>query len=104
MDVPDDEGSDSDIEESRPSKPRPTRNGIMTGTHAHNLLLMSFLFLLSEINSHHNGFLLLFYSGRGARFIGNMQGGDSDEVSNVSHQYKSLTPFTSSQHYFEYKT
>ncbi|XP_047443360.1 clusterin-associated protein 1 homolog isoform X2 [Mugil cephalus] len=48
MDVPEDEGSDSDIEEVRPSKPRPTRNGIM--------------------------------AGRGARFIGNMQGGDSDET------------------------
>lgn len=33
MEVPDDEGSDSDIEESRPSKPRPARNGIMTGTN-----------------------------------------------------------------------
>ncbi|XP_026179375.1 clusterin-associated protein 1 homolog [Mastacembelus armatus] len=47
MDVPDDEGSDSDLEESRPSKPRPTRNGM---------------------------------AGRGARFIGTMQGGDSDET------------------------
>lgn len=32
MDVPEDEGSDSDMEEIRPSKPRPTRNGIMAGT------------------------------------------------------------------------
>ncbi|CAJ1060816.1 clusterin-associated protein 1 homolog isoform X2 [Xyrichtys novacula] len=48
MDVPEDEGSDSDMEEIRPSKPRPTRNGIM--------------------------------AGRGARFTGNMQGGDSDET------------------------
>ncbi|KAM9848601.1 clusterin-associated protein 1 homolog [Aulostomus maculatus] len=48
MDVPEDDGSDSDIEDSRPSNPRPTRNGIM--------------------------------AGRGARFIGNMQGGDSDEM------------------------
>ncbi|XP_035809641.2 clusterin-associated protein 1 homolog isoform X2 [Amphiprion ocellaris] len=48
MDVPEDEGSDSDMEECLPSKPRPTRNGIM--------------------------------AGRGARFIGNMQGGDSDET------------------------
>ncbi|KAM7387993.1 hypothetical protein PAMP_024197 [Pampus punctatissimus] len=48
MDVPEDEGSDSEMEECRPSKPRPTRNGIM--------------------------------AGRGARFIGNMQGGDSDET------------------------
>ncbi|KAM7409600.1 hypothetical protein PAMA_001200 [Pampus argenteus] len=48
MDVPEDEGSDSEIEECRPSKPRSTRNGIM--------------------------------AGRGARFIGNMQGGDSDET------------------------
>ncbi|XP_040895858.1 clusterin-associated protein 1 homolog [Toxotes jaculatrix] len=48
MDVPEDEGSDSDMEECRPSKPRPTRNSIMAGT--------------------------------GARFIGNMQGGDSDET------------------------
>lgn len=32
MDVLDDGGSDSDMEESRPSKPRPTRNGIMAGT------------------------------------------------------------------------
>lgn len=29
--VPDDEGSDSDLEESRPFKPRPTRNGLMAG-------------------------------------------------------------------------
>ncbi|XP_033937713.1 clusterin-associated protein 1 homolog [Pseudochaenichthys georgianus] len=48
MDVPEDEGSDSDMEECRPSKPRPTRNGITTG--------------------------------RAARFVGNMQGGDSDET------------------------
>ncbi|XP_059197901.1 clusterin-associated protein 1 homolog [Centropristis striata] len=48
MDVPEDEGSDSDMDECRPSKPRPARNGIM--------------------------------AGRGARFIGNMQGGDSDET------------------------
>ncbi|XP_069009478.1 clusterin-associated protein 1 homolog [Embiotoca jacksoni] len=46
-DVPEDEGSDSDMEECRPSKPRPTRSGIM--------------------------------AGRGARFVGSMQGGDSDE-------------------------
>ncbi|XP_037553753.1 clusterin-associated protein 1 homolog [Nematolebias whitei] len=45
--VPDDEGSDSDLEESRPFRPRPTRNGLM--------------------------------AGRGGHFIGNMQGGDSDE-------------------------
>lgn len=32
MDVPEDEGSDSDMEESRPSKPRPTQNAIMAGT------------------------------------------------------------------------
>ncbi|XP_031715407.1 clusterin-associated protein 1 homolog isoform X1 [Anarrhichthys ocellatus] len=51
MDVPEDDGSDSDMEECRPSKPRPARNGVM--------------------------------AGRGARFIGNMQGGDSDEVSFV---------------------
>lgn len=51
MDVPEDEGSDSDIEECQPSKPQHTRNGIM--------------------------------AGRGARFIGSMQGGDSDEVSAV---------------------
>lgn len=31
MDVPEDEGSDSDMEESRPSKPRLTRNSIMAG-------------------------------------------------------------------------
>uniref|UniRef100_A0A1A7XW93 Clusterin associated protein 1 n=2 Tax=Iconisemion striatum TaxID=60296 RepID=A0A1A7XW93_9TELE len=48
LDVPEDEGSDSDLEESRPSKPRPTRNALM--------------------------------GGRGGRFIGNMQGGDSDET------------------------
>ncbi|KAI4828349.1 hypothetical protein KUCAC02_022445 [Chaenocephalus aceratus] len=34
MDVPEDEGSDSDMEECRPSKPRPTRNGITTGRAA----------------------------------------------------------------------
>lgn len=38
MDVPDDEGSDSDMEESRPSKPRPNRNGIMAGTQTQNLI------------------------------------------------------------------
>ncbi|XP_006792069.1 clusterin-associated protein 1 homolog [Neolamprologus brichardi] len=48
IDVPEDEGSDSDMEELRPAKPHLTRNGLMTG--------------------------------RGARFIGNMQGGDSDET------------------------
>lgn len=31
LDVLVDEGSDSDMEESRPSNPRPTRNGIMAG-------------------------------------------------------------------------
>uniref|UniRef100_A0A1A7XT11 Clusterin associated protein 1 n=1 Tax=Iconisemion striatum TaxID=60296 RepID=A0A1A7XT11_9TELE len=31
LDVPEDEGSDSDLEESRPSKPRPTRNALMGG-------------------------------------------------------------------------
>ncbi|KAJ8364151.1 hypothetical protein SKAU_G00129820 [Synaphobranchus kaupii] len=31
MDIPDDEGSDSEIEEHRPSKPRPTRNGPIPG-------------------------------------------------------------------------
>ncbi|KAM9383860.1 clusterin-associated protein 1 homolog isoform 2-T2 [Pholidichthys leucotaenia] len=48
IDVPEDEGSDSDTEEFHPSKPHLTRNGIM--------------------------------AGRGASFIGNMQGGDSDET------------------------
>uniref|UniRef100_A0A3Q1GFW3 Clusterin associated protein 1 n=1 Tax=Acanthochromis polyacanthus TaxID=80966 RepID=A0A3Q1GFW3_9TELE len=38
MDVPEDEGSDSDMEESRPSKPRPTRNGIMAGTRDSHIL------------------------------------------------------------------
>ncbi|KAJ0064976.1 hypothetical protein NL108_000930, partial [Boleophthalmus pectinirostris] len=47
IDVPEDDGSDSDIEDSRPSKLRPTRNG--------------------------------FLAGRGARYFGNMHGGDSDE-------------------------
>ncbi|XP_030583389.1 clusterin-associated protein 1 homolog isoform X2 [Archocentrus centrarchus] len=46
IDVPEDEGSDSDMEELRSAKPHLTRNGIATG--------------------------------RGARFIGNMQGGDSE--------------------------
>uniref|UniRef100_A0A8C4IP00 Clusterin-associated protein 1 n=1 Tax=Dicentrarchus labrax TaxID=13489 RepID=A0A8C4IP00_DICLA len=32
MDEPEDEGSDSDMEECRPSKPRPTRNGVVAGT------------------------------------------------------------------------
>ncbi|XP_064779911.1 clusterin-associated protein 1 homolog [Oncorhynchus masou masou] len=49
MDIPEDEGSDSDIEDRRPSKPRPTRNGPMTGRG-------------------------------GARLVGNMQGGDSEET------------------------
>ncbi|KAM3620117.1 uncharacterized protein V6R79_018481 [Siganus canaliculatus] len=48
MDDPEDDASYSDMEEFRPAKPRPTRNGIM--------------------------------AGRGARFIGTMQGGDSDET------------------------
>ncbi|XP_037105901.1 clusterin-associated protein 1 homolog isoform X2 [Syngnathus acus] len=56
MDVLEDEGDmDSDLEESRPSNPRPTRNGSMAAKQ------MSDLF------------------GRGTRFTGNMQGGDSDE-------------------------
>ncbi|KAM9796488.1 clusterin-associated protein 1 homolog isoform 2-T3 [Syngnathus typhle] len=54
MDVLEDEG-DSDLEESRPSNPRPTRNGSMAAKQ------MSDLFR------------------RGTRFTGNMQGGDSDE-------------------------
>lgn len=33
IDVPEDDGSDSDIEDSRPSKLRPTRNGILAGIH-----------------------------------------------------------------------
>ncbi|CDQ58728.1 clusterin-associated protein 1 homolog isoform X4 [Oncorhynchus tshawytscha] len=49
MDIPEDEGSDSDMEDRRPSKPRPTRNGPMTGRG-------------------------------GARLVGNMQGGDSEET------------------------
>lgn len=49
IDIPDDEGSDSDMEDRRPSKPRPTRNGPMTGRG-------------------------------GARLVGNMQGGDSEET------------------------
>ncbi|XP_067369412.1 clusterin-associated protein 1 homolog isoform X3 [Channa argus] len=49
IDVPEDEGSDSDMEESRPSKPGPAQNGIM--------------------------------AGRGASFIGTMQGADSEENS-----------------------
>uniref|UniRef100_A0A3B4ACC9 Clusterin associated protein 1 n=1 Tax=Periophthalmus magnuspinnatus TaxID=409849 RepID=A0A3B4ACC9_9GOBI len=32
IDVPEDDGSDSDIEDSRPSKLRPTRNGFLAGT------------------------------------------------------------------------
>ncbi|XP_049573272.1 clusterin-associated protein 1 homolog isoform X1 [Syngnathus scovelli] len=56
MDVLEDEGDmDSDLEESRPSNPRPTRNGSMAAKQ------MSDLFR------------------RGTRFTGNMQGGDSDE-------------------------
>jgi len=31
-DVPEDDGSDSDVEECRPAKPRPARNGVMAGT------------------------------------------------------------------------
>lgn len=31
IDVPEDEGSDSDMEELRPTKPHLTRNGLMTG-------------------------------------------------------------------------
>ncbi|CAB1312290.1 unnamed protein product [Coregonus sp. 'balchen'] len=49
MDIPEDEGSDSDMEDRRPSKPRPTRNAPMTGRG-------------------------------GARLVGNMQGGDSEET------------------------
>ncbi|XP_048869724.1 clusterin-associated protein 1 homolog isoform X5 [Brienomyrus brachyistius] len=50
MDIPEDEGSDSDIEERRPSKPHPFRNAPMLGRS-------------------------------GARFVGTMQGGDSEEES-----------------------
>ncbi|KAM4624440.1 clusterin-associated protein 1 homolog isoform 1-T2 [Polymixia lowei] len=49
MDILEDEGSDSDMEECRPSKPRPMRNGTVAGRG-------------------------------GARFIGNMQGADSEET------------------------
>lgn len=48
MDVPEDEGSDSDMEESRPSKPRPTRNGITAGTQtgdSHFLVMINYLLL-----------------------------------------------------------
>ncbi|XP_061680677.1 clusterin-associated protein 1 homolog [Syngnathoides biaculeatus] len=55
-DVLDDEGDmDSDLEEPRPSNPRPTRNGLMASKPTNDLFR------------------------RGTRFIGNMQGGDSDE-------------------------
>nr|XP_023663891.1 clusterin-associated protein 1 isoform X1 [Paramormyrops kingsleyae] len=50
MDIPEDEGSDSDIEERRPPKPHPLRNAPMPGRS-------------------------------GARFVGTMQGGDSEEES-----------------------
>ncbi|XP_054646584.1 clusterin-associated protein 1 homolog isoform X2 [Dunckerocampus dactyliophorus] len=57
MDVLEDEADlDSDLEESRPSNPRPTRNGLMAAKHTNDL----------------------FRRG-GTRFIGNMQGGDSGE-------------------------
>ncbi|XP_062330571.1 clusterin-associated protein 1 homolog isoform X2 [Osmerus eperlanus] len=49
MDIPEDEGSDSDMEDRRPPKPRPTRNVPVTGRS-------------------------------GTQIIGNMQGGDSDEM------------------------
>ncbi|XP_051930556.1 clusterin-associated protein 1 homolog isoform X3 [Hippocampus zosterae] len=56
MDVLEDEGDmDSELEESRPSNPRPTRNGLMAAKQMGDLFR------------------------RGTRFIGNMQGGDSDE-------------------------
>ncbi|XP_018590393.1 clusterin-associated protein 1 homolog isoform X1 [Scleropages formosus] len=48
MDIPEDEGSDSDIDDRRPSKPQPIRNVPVAGRG-------------------------------GARFLGTMQGGDSDE-------------------------
>uniref|UniRef100_A0A3P8WVH5 Clusterin associated protein 1 n=1 Tax=Cynoglossus semilaevis TaxID=244447 RepID=A0A3P8WVH5_CYNSE len=48
MEFPEDEGSDSDIEESRPSKPQLMRNSMLAGT--------------------------------GSRFVGTMQGGNSDET------------------------
>ncbi|XP_061636005.1 clusterin-associated protein 1 homolog isoform X1 [Phyllopteryx taeniolatus] len=55
-DVLEDEGDmDSDLEESRPSNPRPMRNGLMAVKQTNDLFR------------------------RGTRFIGNMQGGDSDE-------------------------
>uniref|UniRef100_A0A4W5QN37 Clusterin associated protein 1 n=1 Tax=Hucho hucho TaxID=62062 RepID=A0A4W5QN37_9TELE len=61
MDIPEDEGSDSDMEDRRPSKPRPTRNG-----------------------------------RGGARLVGNMQGGDSEEVS------KGVTmTMTSAEHFIK---
>ena len=88
MDVPEDEGSDSDMEECRPSKPRPTRNGIMAGTQKRDRalllivnykLLVKMLLLSRELNA-----AFVCTVGRGARFIGNMQGGDTDEVSIVT--------------------
>ncbi|XP_077463786.1 clusterin-associated protein 1 homolog isoform X2 [Stigmatopora argus] len=51
----DEDDMDSELEESRPSNPRPIRNGLMAAKHTSDLFR------------------------RGTRFIGNMQGGDSDE-------------------------
>lgn len=58
MDVPEDEGSDSDMEESRPSKPRPTRNGIMAGTRTqvscvNKLLRQSHFYVVVLKNIHY---------------------------------------------------
>lgn len=40
IDVPDDEGSGSDMEEGHPFKPRPTRSSFMAGLHQKFLLLL----------------------------------------------------------------
>uniref|UniRef100_A0AAQ5X350 Clusterin associated protein 1 n=1 Tax=Amphiprion ocellaris TaxID=80972 RepID=A0AAQ5X350_AMPOC len=49
MDVPEDEGSDSDMEECLPSKPRPTRNGIMAGMQTKETAI----FLLGSANNRY---------------------------------------------------
>lgn len=86
LELPDDRDSDSDAEENRPFRPRSMKGMMTAGAglrdlcyhHTHNTVY----------NEHgrpfHPGDCCFWLLGRDARVIGNMQGGDSDEVSSVT--------------------
>lgn len=82
LDLPDDRDSDSDAEENRPFRPRSMKGMMAAGTGI----------ILLESDSHnercygpfHPIDCCFYLLGRDTRVIGNMQGGDSDEVSSVT--------------------